>query len=80
MPDNADQVLGTELRNIPRVAKDCAETYRLTILLGNAKGLARVPLSAFENFRGAESAGKHYKAFFKPFFEAGGLNRFNGMR
>jgi hypothetical protein len=28
-----------------------------------------VPLCAFENLRDAESAGKHYSIYFKPFFK-----------
>lgn len=32
-----------------------------------------MPLQAFNNFRGAESAGKHYNTYFKPFLNQGGL-------
>jgi hypothetical protein len=28
-----------------------------------------VPLQAFNNFRGAESAGKHYNTYFKSFLK-----------
>jgi hypothetical protein len=38
VPDNADQVLGTELRIFPRVAKDCAETYLIHTPARERKG------------------------------------------
>ena len=35
---------------------------------GKVYRYAQVPLQAFNNFRDAESAGKHYNTYFKPFF------------
>jgi KTSC domain-containing protein len=34
---------------------------------------AQVALQAFNKFLDAESAGKHYNSYFKPFLRAGGL-------
>jgi KTSC domain len=43
----------------------------LAVSLANCKvyRYASVPLQAYENFRDAESAGKHYNTYFKPFFK-----------
>jgi hypothetical protein len=35
---------------------------------GKVYRYAQVPLQAFNNFRDAESAGKHDNTYFKPFF------------
>ena len=50
---------------------DLIETEELAVTLTSGKVFryAQVPLQAFNNFRDAESAGKHYNAYFKTFFK-----------
>ncbi len=39
-----------------------------TLTSGKVYRYAQVPLQAFNNFRDAESASKHYNTYFKPLF------------
>jgi hypothetical protein len=47
------------------------DPHELAVILASGKGYryAQVPLQAFNNFRDAESAGKHHNTYFKPFFK-----------
>ena len=44
-----------------------------TLTSGKVYRYAQVALQAFNKFLDAESAGKHYNTYFKPFLRAGGL-------